>query len=86
MRYLEDSDYEDEIARVLESGESRTSCGCASPPNPTGWREAGGLYDLSDMVTRSSLDISKYGQSLDIVQLDDGFIPLPFIQNMASIL
>ena len=44
--------------------------------------EAGGLYDLSDMVTRSSLDISKYGQSLDIVQLDERIYSLPFIQNI----
>lgn len=82
MRYLEDSDYEDEIARVLESGETVDILWLRQPSKSNRMAEAGGLYDLSDMVSRSSLDISKYGQSLDIVQLDERIYSLPFIQNL----
>ena len=82
MRYLEDSDYEDEIARVLESGEKPDILWLRQPSKSNRMAEAGGLYDLSDMVTRSSLDISKYGLSLDIVQLDERIYSLPFIQNI----
>ena len=74
MRYLEDSDYEDEIARVLESGEKPDILWLRQPSKSNRMAEAGGLYDLSDMVTRSSLDTDS---PLISSSWMSGFIPCP---------
>lgn len=82
MRYVDDDGYDDEIMRILSEGEGVDIAWIRQPSKSNRMAEADLLYDLSDMINDSSLDISKYGQSLDIVQLDERIYSLPFIQNI----
>ena len=82
MRYLEDSEYEDRLNKLLEEGGQADVIWLRQPSKSNRMAEAGQLFDLSQLVGGSALDISKYGQSLDIVKLDESIYSLPFIQNI----
>ena len=77
MRYLEDSEYEDRLNKLLEEGGQADVIWLRQPSKSNRMAEAGQLFDLSQLVGGSTLDISKYGQSLDIVKLDEVYIPCP---------
>ena len=65
MRYLEDSEYEDRLNKLLEEGGQADVIWLRQPSKSNRMAEAGQLFDLSRLVGGSALDISKYGQSLD---------------------
>lgn len=82
VRCLSDELYDEEIDRLLRKGEAADVVWIRQPSKSNNMADAGLLYDLSDLVKDSALDISCYGQSLDIVQLDERIYSLPFVQNI----
>lgn len=81
-RELDDDAYDGWIVDILRKGEEVDVIWIRQPSRSNQMAAAGLLYDLSDLVESSYLDISCYGQSLDIVQLDERIYSLPFVQNI----
>lgn len=82
VRCLSDELYDNEINRKMKEGEDVDMVWIRQPSKSNSMADAGLLYDMSDLVKSSSLDIACYGQSLDIVQLNEKIYSLPFVQNI----
>lgn len=81
LHLLDDENYDERVVELLEDGTADVAW-LRQPSKVNGLAARGVLYSIEDMLPGSSLEIANYGQSLDIVQLDEKLYSLPFVQNI----